>query len=89
MEVSESESEYEGTNTQIDEKWDAHSSNSESDNVIDQSYDSDKAAELLTSKFGFSRSTNNEQKVSTDDDAYSINNDDNNGNTKLSPKNKK
>ena len=67
MEDSNSERKYEGTSKQIGELSDAYSSDlsshddSKSDDNKDQSYDSDKAAELLTSKFGFSRSSNDEE----------------------------
>eukprot|EP00957_Ditylum_brightwellii_P175126 13333602-Ditylum_brightwellii.AAC.1 len=61
----------------------------ESDDNQDKSYDSDKAAELLTSRFALSRRDNNEQYISSDEDADSNNKDDKTLNTKSSAKQKK
>eukprot|EP00957_Ditylum_brightwellii_P030702 2326331-Ditylum_brightwellii.AAC.1 len=55
----------------------------------DKSYDSDKAAELLTSRFALSRSGNNEHHISSDEGIDSNNKDDKALNTKNSAKEKK
>eukprot|EP00957_Ditylum_brightwellii_P030030 2272858-Ditylum_brightwellii.AAC.1 len=92
MEDSDSDSniEYEVRNTQInDDLWDKYSSDEKSDDNEDKPYDSDKAAELLTSRFSSSRSDNNEHHMSSDEDADSNNKDDKALNTKSSAKEKK
>eukprot|EP00957_Ditylum_brightwellii_P137519 10484315-Ditylum_brightwellii.AAC.1 len=84
MEGSDSGSKYDYKirSTQInDDLWDEYSSTYESDHNKDKSYDSDKAAELLTSRFVSSRSDNNEQNISSDKDTDSNNKDDNELNT--------
>eukprot|EP00957_Ditylum_brightwellii_P199264 15189234-Ditylum_brightwellii.AAC.1 len=57
---NDSHSKYEVRNIQINnDLWDEYSSDEESDDDEDKSYDSDKAVELLTSRFALSRSDNN------------------------------
>eukprot|EP00957_Ditylum_brightwellii_P074353 5649137-Ditylum_brightwellii.AAC.1 len=64
---SDSNSKYKVRNTQInDDLWNEYSSDEESDDNEDKSYDSDKAAELLTLRFESPRSDNNEHHISSE-----------------------
>eukprot|EP00957_Ditylum_brightwellii_P029724 2247438-Ditylum_brightwellii.AAC.1 len=87
---SDSDSKYEVRNTEInDDLWDEYSSDEESDDNENKSYDSDEVAELLTSRFASLRSNNSKQHILSDKDTDSNNKDDNALNTKISGKKKK